>query len=84
MATDLLPPLIPGQFDSPQQILVGETLVDDVPEPLCAGLGGKRDRSLLGVTRRDNVGDVLIECIDALGGEGEGDLYICDVDRHVV
>ena len=60
--------------DPVQQVLIGQTLVDDVAETLGSGL--RRERQSRLATSPENVGDVVIKAIHPLAGELQGDVLI--------
>ena len=71
---DLAIAALHGGTDPPQQLGVGQALVDDVPQALGAGLGRKGQARLAGPAQ--DVGDVLVEAVDPLTGQGQGDVLI--------
>eukprot|EP00205_Picochlorum_sp_RCC944_P005008 CAMPEP_0182616094 /NCGR_PEP_ID=MMETSP1330-20130603/37125_1 /TAXON_ID=464278 /ORGANISM="Picochlorum sp., Strain RCC944" /LENGTH=288 /DNA_ID=CAMNT_0024836109 /DNA_START=30 /DNA_END=896 /DNA_ORIENTATION=+ len=72
---DLPPSLVPGGFHAAKELLVRQTLVDDVPHALCAGLGGKREAAPLARVAND-VGDVVIETVNPLAGQGKRHILV--------
>ena len=63
-----------GGADASQQLGVGETLVHDVAQALGAGLRRKGEATLAGTAQ--DVGDVAVETVDPLAGQGEAHVLI--------
>ena len=57
-----------------QQLPIGEPLVNDVAQALAAGLRRKGEAGLAGAA--EDVGDVLVEAIHPLAGQGEGHVLV--------
>ena len=60
--------------NAPEQVPIGEALVDDVAEPLGASLRGEGESRLAGATQ--DVGDVGVEAINPLTGQGEAHVFV--------
>ena len=64
---DFVPTLFPGGFHAPQQFLIGQALINDVPQALGSRFRGKGQAAL--ARAPEDIGDVLIEAIDPLAGQ---------------
>ena len=73
---ELHPPVavLHGGADAAQQFGVGEALVHDVAQALAAGLRREGEPRLAGAA--EHVGDVGVEAIDPLAGQGEGHVFV--------
>jgi len=58
--------------DALQEFSVGQTFVDDVAQALAAGLGGEGEAGPTGAA--EDVGNIGIEAVDPLAGQGEADV----------
>ena len=66
--------MLHGGADAAQQLGVGEALVHDVAQALAAGLRREGEPRLAGAA--EHVGDVGVEAIDPLAGQGEGHVFV--------
>ena len=58
--------------DALQQFIVGQAFVDDVAQALAAGFGGEGEAGPTGAPQ--DVGNIGIEAVDPLAGQGEADV----------
>mmetsp|Transcript_7023 Transcript_7023/g.19820 ORF Transcript_7023/g.19820 Transcript_7023/m.19820 type:complete len:283 (+) Transcript_7023:1175-2023(+) len=74
---DLVPAPLPGGLHAPEQLLISEALVDDVPQPLCACLGGKGKPAATHTVVND-VGDVVVKAVHPLARQRQTDVVVLE------
>ena len=71
---DLAVAVLHRRANAAQQLPIGKPLVDDVAQALAAGLRRKGEAGLAGAAK--DVGDVLVEAVHPLAGQGERHVLI--------